>query len=100
MIGRYRGYKRGEADFTWGLIKQGEAVSANAYKEWRASLEKKGYREWRDRKDRKVFAKLTAYSNGTLTLIEPDGTRSQTHENKLSDEDQNWLVQQKKNRGL
>jgi hypothetical protein len=100
VIGRYRGYKRGQADYTWGLIKHGEAVSANARKEWRASLETKGYREWRDRKDRTVFAKLTAYSDGTLTLIEPDGTRSKTHENKLCDEDQNWLVQQKKNRGL
>lgn len=100
VVGRYRGYKRGQADFTWGLIKHGEAVSANAYKEWRAGLEKKGYREWCDRKERKVFAKLTGYSNGTLTLIEPDGTRSKTHENKLSDKDQAWLTEQKKLRGL
>jgi hypothetical protein len=100
VIGRYRGYKRGQADFTWGLIKHGEAVSANARREWRSSLEKKGYREWQDRKGRKVFAKLTSYSNGTLTLIEPDGTRSKTHENKLCDDDQDWLDQQKKSRGL
>jgi thioredoxin-related protein len=100
VIGRYRGYKRGDADYTWGLIKQGEAASAHAYESWRSSLEKKGYREWRDRNDRKVFAKLTSYSNGTLTLIEPDGTRSRTHENKLSDKDLEWLAGQKRIRGL
>ena len=91
---------RGQADFTWGLIKHGEAVSANARREWRSSLEKKGYREWRDRSDRKVFAKLVSYSKGTLTLIEPDGTRSRTHENKLCDEDRAWIAEQKKLRGL
>jgi len=100
VIGRYRGYKRGEADYFWGLIKHGEAVSASAYQDWRASLEKKGYREWQDRKERKVFAKLTGYSNGTLTLIEPDGTRCRTHENQLSDNDRAWISGQKKLRNL
>jgi hypothetical protein len=100
VIGRYRGYKRGQADYTWGLIKHGEAVSANARQEWRAALEKKGYREWQDRKERKVFAKLTGYSKGTLTLIEPDGTRCRTHEDKLSDKDQEWIAAQKKLRNL
>lgn len=100
VIGRYRGYKRGDADYTWGLLRQAEAVSANAYKSWRAGLEKKGYREWSDRKDRKVFAKLSAYSNGTLILIEPDGNRCRTQESKLSDEDRAWIAEQKKLRGL
>ena len=100
VVGRYRGYKRGQAEFTWGLIKHGEAVSANAYKDWRSGLEKKGYREWQDRKERKVFAKLTGYSSGTITLIEPDGTRSKTHENKLSDKDQAWIAEQKKIRNM
>ena len=100
VIGRYRGYKRGEADYFWGLIKHGEAVSANAYQSWRAGLEKKGYREWQDRKERKVFAKLTGFSNGTLTLIEPDGTRSRTQENLLSDKDRAWIADQKKPRNL
>ena len=100
VIGRYRGYKRGDAEYFWGLIKQGEAVSANAWQAWRSGLEKKGYREWQDRKERKVFAKLTAYSNGTLTLIEPDGTRSRTEEDKLSDKDRAWIAEQKKIRNL
>ena len=100
VLGTYRGYKRGEADYKWGLIKQAEAASAHSHQAWRKSLEKKGYREWRDRQDRKVFAKLINYSKGTLTLIEPDGTRSRTHENKLSDDDRAWLAEQKRMRGL
>jgi thioredoxin-related protein len=100
VIGRYNGYKRGQSDYYWGLIKQGEAASAHAYQSWRANLEKKGYREWTDRRDRKVFARLVAYSKGTLTLIEPDGTRSRTHEDKLSDHDQQWIRDQKKLRNL
>lgn len=100
VIGRYRGYKRGEAQFLWGQLKHCETVSASAYQSWRAGLEKKGYREWQDRKQRKVFAKLTGYAHGTLTLIEPDGTRSRTHENLLSDNDRGWLAEQKKLRNL
>ena len=100
VIGRYRGYRRGQADYTWGLIKQGETIFQNSYQKWRAGLEKKGYREWSDRNGRKVFAKLARYSQGTLILIEPDGTRCKTTEKKLSDEDQQWIATQKKLRGL
>lgn len=100
VIGRYRGFKRGQADFFWGQIKHGEAVSAESHKQWKAGLEKKGYREWRDRRDRRVFAKLTGYSKGMLTLIEPDGTRSRTQESKLSDADRAWIDEQKRLRGL
>lgn len=96
VILRHAGYKRGDADYYWGLIKHAEAVSANAYKEWKAKMEKKGYREWHDRKGRTVFAKLTAYSKGKLSLIEPDGTRSRTDEKKLSKEDRAWIDEQKR----
>jgi hypothetical protein len=100
VITPYRGFKRGQADYFWGLIKHGEAVSAKAYKSWREGLEKKGYREWRDRSDRKLFAKLARYSDGTLILIEPDGTRCRTQENKLSDSDRAWIAEQKRFRGM
>jgi thioredoxin-related protein len=100
VVGRYRGYKRGDADFLWGQIKHGEAVSSEAYKGWRVGLEKKGYREWRDRKGRKIFAKLTSYSKGSLTFIEPDGTRSRTLEASLSDQDRAWIAEQKKLRNM
>lgn len=100
VIGRYRGFQRGQADYFWGLIKHGEAVSATAHRSWRQNLEKKGYREWSDPRGRKVFAKLLSYSNGNLVLIEPDGTRSRTKETSLSREDQGWIAQQKMLRNL
>ncbi|MES2920367.1 MAG: thioredoxin family protein [Verrucomicrobiota bacterium] len=100
VIGHYRGYKRGNAEYLWGQLRHAEAVSVEANRAWRASLEKKGYREWQDRKERKVFAKLTSYSNGTLTLIEPDGTRSRTKESSLSDKDRGWIAEQKKIRKI
>jgi hypothetical protein len=100
VVGRYRGYKRGDSDYTWGLIKHGEAVSSAAYKSWRASLEKKGYREWQDRRGRKIFARLISYSKGTLILVEPDGSRAQTKESSLSDADHTWISNQKKLRNL
>lgn len=99
-IGRYRGYKRGEADYLWGQIKHAEAVAADTRRQWRADLEAKGYREWKDRSGRGVFAKLTGYANGSLTLIEPDGTRSRTREDRLSDGDRTWIAEQKKLRGM
>lgn len=100
VIERYRGYKRGEADYTWGLLKQGEAAFQHSYRAWREGLEKRGYRQWTDTKGRTVFAKLAQYSKGTLVLIEPDGTRSKTHEKRLSNEDRIWLDEQKAARGL
>jgi thioredoxin-related protein len=100
VVGRFRGYKRGEADFLWGQLKHSEAVSTASYTGWRAGLEKKGYREWQDRKGRKIFAKLTSYSKGTLTFIEPDGTRSRTQEESLSATDRDWIAEQKKIRNL
>ena len=100
VIGRYRGYKRGDADYTWGLLKHAEAVSSDAYKSWRSGLEKKGYREWQDRKGRKIFARMVSYSKGTLVFIEPGGTRSQTKETNLSDADRAWITDQKKLRNI
>ena len=99
-IGRYRGYKRGEADYLWGQITHAEAVAADTRRQWRADLEAKGYREWKDRIGRGVFAKLTGYANGSLTLIEPDGTRSRTREDRLCDSDRTWIDEQKKLRGM
>lgn len=100
VIGRYRGYQLGGAKVKWGELKQGLAVFRNSYDGWRQGMERRGYRTWTDRKDRKVFARLLRYHQGTLTLIEPDGMRSKTHENRLCDEDRAWLAEQKKLRGL
>ena len=100
VIARYRGYKRGDADYFWGLIKQGEASSAAAYQSWRDGLEDKGYREWQSQDGKKVFAKLVNYSQGTLILIEPGGERYKTTEARLSSVDQSWIAQQKNFRGI
>ncbi len=100
VIGRYRGFKRGQADYFWGLIKHGEAVSSVAHTKWKEDLEKKGYRDWRDPQGRIIFAKLASYSNGELVLIEPDGSRARTRESRLSREDQDWIAAQKRLRNL
>ncbi len=100
VVGKFRGYKRGDATFLWGQIKHGEAVSNESTKGWRASLEKKGYREWEDRKGRKIFARCTDYSKGSFAFIEPDGTRSRTQEDNLSDKDRAWIAEQKKIRNI
>lgn len=100
VIGRYRGYKRGDADYFWGLIRQGEIAATISYQGWRSGLEKKGYRDWQDRRGRKFFAKLVSYSKGTLILVEPDGSRAKTREEILSDLDRKWIAEQKKIRNL
>lgn len=100
VMARYRGYKRGDADYFWGLIKQGVASSEAANREWRKSLEAKGYREWEGKRGRKVFAKLVSYSKGTLLLIEPGGERYRTDESSLSKGDRQWIAEQKALRGI
>lgn len=100
VIGRYTGYRRGKEDFIFGQVKQGVSVAAENQKTWRSSLEKKGYREWSDGKGREIFAKLGAYKDGELQLVEPDGTRSRTNEKRLSPADRVWIQQQKEARGI
>jgi len=94
------GYKRGQADFVWGLIKQATAVNSNQYQEWRKNLESKGYRKWEGSNGREVFAKLVTYSKGDLILIEPGGERYKTNESQLSKKDQKWIAEQKILRGI
>jgi thioredoxin-related protein len=93
VVDQYRGYKSGQSEMTFGLIKQGVSVAQAAYKEWRSDMEQKGYRDWHDRKGRSVFAKLNRYQAETLILIEPDGARSRTTLRELCDVDQNLLKQ-------
>ncbi|MES2980774.1 MAG: thioredoxin family protein [Verrucomicrobiota bacterium] len=100
VLWKETGFKRGQADFVWGLIKQAVAVTDSQYKEWRKSLESKGYREWEGSNGRKVFAKLDRYFEGTLILIEPGGERYKTHESRLSRSDRKWITEQKVIRGI
>lgn len=96
VVGRYRGYEKGDAEFTWGQLKQAVAVAERSYKEWREELEGKGYRTWTDRRGREVFAKLTRYHDGKLTLVEPDGTRATADEAEFSLDDRRWIAEQKR----
>jgi thioredoxin-related protein len=100
VVGRYRGYKRGESELLWGQLKHGAAVSQEAYKGWRTGMEKKGYREWSGKRGQKIFAKLISYSKGNLVLVEPDGQRAKTKESNLSESDRVWIAEQKKLRSI
>lgn len=100
VVERFRGYRRGDKDYFWGLIKQNTIAANVAIEGWRKSLEAKGYREWQGKGGRKVFAKLASYSKGTLILIEPGGERFRTREENLSKEDRKWIEQQKALRGI
>lgn len=95
VVGRYRGYTAGQAELTWGMLRQGVAASAASYKAWSQQLTARGYREWRDLQGRKIVAKLVRYVDGTLHLVEPDGTRSKVHERTLSATDRHWIEEQK-----
>jgi len=98
IIGRYKGYRKGREDFVWGQLKQGVGLANEKHKAWKASLERKGYRDWSDDQGRVIFAKLAAYRDGELVLVEPDGQRARTHERKLSAGDRVWIQRQKEAR--
>lgn len=100
VVWRTTGYKRGQSDYFWGLIKQANVASTHAYKSWRKDLEGKGYREWEGHQGKKVFAKLVNYSKGDLILIEPGGERYKTNESRLSSKDRKWIDEQKAVRGI
>ncbi len=100
VIGRYRGYKRGQAEFFWGQLKHALEVSNRVHGELKQSLAGKGYRDWTNRQGKKVFARLVRYQDGLLQLAEPDGTLSQTREDQLCDEDRDWISARKRERGI
>ena len=96
VIGRYKGYRRGQADYKWGQLKQGEMLAGKAHQVWKKKMGKKGYRTWSDPRGRRIFAKLMLYRDGKLLLMEPDGTRFQTKMSNLSPADQDWVTEQKR----
>lgn len=100
VIMREKGYVRGQANFKWGQLRQSAEVASKKHQSWKAKMEKKGYRTWKDPRGRKIFAKLVAYKDGELVMVEPDGTRARTKEKNLSPADQDWIAQQKRARGI
>lgn len=95
IFGRYVGYRSGDPGFYLGRLKNSYRVAMEDYGKWRDEMEEKGYRVWHDRRGRTVFAKLLRYSKGRLLLVEPDGTKSQTTESKLSRADRDWVKRKK-----
>ncbi|MDX1680434.1 MAG: thioredoxin family protein [Akkermansiaceae bacterium] len=95
VVGHYRGYTSGQADLTWGKLRQGVVAANAATRAWKEQLERRGYRTWTDRKDRSLFAKLLKYDDGKLHIVEPDGSRSIIQEKQLSAEDREWIREQK-----
>ena len=100
VVGHYRGYKAGQAELTWGRLRQGVAVAEASNKAWSQQLTARGYREWRDLQGRKLIAKLKHYdyATGNLHLIEPDGSRSRVNERTLSAADRRWIEAEKAKR--
>jgi len=97
---RYRGYKKGHKSSYWRKIKDSTLTINHNQNIWRKKMTAKGYRTWKGRNDTVIFARLARYSEGNLTLIEPDGARVQTKESRLSSADRKWLEAEKKKRGL
>lgn len=99
VIERYRGYKRGNGDFVWGQLKSAVIAGNKSHQSWRKRLERRGYRDWTGRrKNLRIFAKLLAYRDGEVLLVEPGGQRVKTHERRLSDADRLWIEQEKRKR--
>ena len=98
VVQHVRGYKKGAADYTWGLLKQGVFLSDDRQKKFEARLEKRGYRRWAGKNDQTIFARLAKYQKGELLLIAPNGARFLTKESNLSKDDRSWIETQKEKR--
>ncbi len=97
VLARYRGYKKGDSGYYFARIKQAVTKAEEDYGKWREKYEKRGYRLWTSRDGRKTFAKLLRFRPGAVTLVDPDGKRGTTSFKRLSDADQAWVMQEKKN---
>jgi len=99
LIERYRGYKAGNQEFVWGQLKSAVIAGEKSYASWRKRLEKRGYRDWTGRRNKlRIFAKLLAYRDGEVLLVEPGGQRVKTNERRLSDGDRLWIEEEKRKR--
>ena len=100
VLGRYRGYNKGQAEFFWGQLKHAVNVGRSGYDEWMKKLEKQGYRRWEGPDGRTLVARLVAYHQGQMVMVEPDGNRFRTKESSLSKQDQAWVAAEKQKRGI
>ncbi len=96
VLQKYRGYKKGNAEYYWGRLKHVVSNAEEDYGKWRERMEARGYRVWTSRDGQKIFAKLYRFASGKVTLIDPDGKRGKTSMRNLSDADQTWILNEKK----
>lgn len=99
VTGRYRGYQRTYGDFYLKRLQYDTESARKHHEDWKEKMSRRGYREWNDSTGRRVFAKLLRYDQGELILVEPDGQRLRTQEEKLSGEDRDWIRREKEKRG-
>ncbi|MDQ8189485.1 hypothetical protein [Roseibacillus persicicus] len=99
VVQHVRGYRSGNSEFTWGLLRTALETSKARQKKFEEKLQKKGYRRWTGKNDLKILARLAAYKDGNLILIAPNGVRYETKESNLSAEDRLWIEEQKEKRG-
>jgi hypothetical protein len=100
VLGKYRGYTKGQGEFFWGQLKHASRVGQIEYDSWLKKLEKQGYRRWHSKTGLTLVARLISYRKGVMIMVEPDGNRFRTDESFLSREDQEWLAAEKKKRGI
>ncbi len=100
QFGKYTGYRPGASDFFMGRLKQAHKIAMEDHANWRQEYEARGYRVWHDLKGRKVFAKPISLKEGTLGLVSPSGKRSQTLVTKLSVQDQLWIKEYIRKKGM
>lgn len=97
---RESGFSRGGKSELWGKLKNAALTIEHNRGVWERKMALKGYRRWTGSNEEVVFAKLRRYHDGTLWLIEPDGSTIKTSEKTLSQSDRDWLAAEKKKRGL
>ena len=100
QFGKYTGYRPGAPEFFMGRLKQSQKLALEDHANWRQEYEARGYRVWHDLKGRKVFAKPISLKEGTLGLVSPEGKRSQTSVKRLSAQDQLWIKEYIRKKGM
>ena len=91
VVSRYRGYKQGNQDFYFGRLQNDVKLHQKSIDAWTSDMERKGYRMWTNRKGRTIFAKPTGFKQSRVSLVEPDGRKSQVHISDLSDDDKTFI---------
>lgn len=98
VINQVRGYRSGNADYVWGLIKTAVVVSDEKRADLEKKLEQKGYRHWSGKNEVEIFARLGRVREDEILLLGPDGARYQTSLENLSAADQLWIEEQREKR--